>query len=173
MERRISKKMENYLFEMKDKIKDKMTEIGLIHDPTGQQLLQFIMDYEHPTFDKVDFKKKKRSKNPPHLFDRCSAKCANGEQCTRKRKDSVSEFCGTHAKGIPHGKCDADDPPVVQGKKIAVWAQDIHGIMYYIDDMNNVYMTEDILEGKLNPRVIAKYEKCETTQQYSIPAFGV
>lgn len=62
MERRISKKMENYLFEMKDKIKDKMTEIGLIHDPTGQQLLQYIMDYEHPTFDKVDFKKKNAAK---------------------------------------------------------------------------------------------------------------
>jgi hypothetical protein len=30
------------------------------------------------------------------------------------------------------------------------------GIVYYIDNENNVYKTEDILEGKINPLVIGK-----------------
>ena len=32
----------------------------------------------------------------------------------------------------------------------------IKGIVYYIDKFNNVYKTEDILEGRENPRIIAK-----------------
>ena len=47
-------------------------------------------------------------------------------------------FCGTHVKGTPHGKVD----DVKIGPKITkkqVWAQEIHGINYYIDDENNVY----------------------------------
>ena len=29
---------------------------------------------------------------------------------------------------------------------------------YYIDDFNNIYKTEDILENKPNPNIIAKYK---------------
>ncbi len=158
---------------MKEKIREKSSELGIINDPIYQELLQFILDYERPTFEKDDFKKKKRNKNPPHLFDRCTAKCANGEQCSRKRADDVSLFCGTHAKGIPHGKCDANDAPPAHRKKIAIWPQDIHGILYYIDDEYNVYQVEDVMQNVDNPRIIAKYEKSDSTQQYSIPAFGI
>ena len=31
--------------------------------------------------------------------------------------------------------------------------------MYYIDDSFNVYQTEDIMLNKVNPKIIAKYEK--------------
>jgi hypothetical protein len=37
-----------------------------------------------------------------------------------------------------------------------VFAEEIFGIVYYIDKQNNVYKTEDILEGKENPKIIAK-----------------
>ena len=50
--------------------------------------------------------KRKRVKNVVHLSDRCCAKRANGEQCTRRRKDTTTEYCGTHLKGTPHGICD-------------------------------------------------------------------
>ena len=44
-------------------------------------------------------------------------------------------------------------------KKVEIWTQDIRGIIYYIDDNNNVYNTKDIFENKINPQIIAKYEK--------------
>jgi hypothetical protein len=38
-----------------------------------------------------------------------------------------------------------------------VWAQDIRGIIYYLDINANVYQPEDIISNKINPRIIAKY----------------
>jgi hypothetical protein len=55
-------------------------------------------------------------------------------------------------------------------KKVEVWAQDIQGILYYIDDKSNVYQAEDILSNKLNPKIIAKYKK--ENEIYSIPSFN-
>ena len=52
-----------------------------------------------------------------------------------------------------------------------VVAKDIHGIVYYIDQFNNVYKTEDILNEKKNPEIIAK---CEIINgEYGIRAFGL
>jgi hypothetical protein len=50
----------------------------------------------------------------------------------------------------------ADDVCGVCTKKIDVVATNIMGIVYYIDKFNNVYKTEDILEGKVDPAIIAK-----------------
>ena len=56
-------------------------------------------------------------------------------------------------------------------KKVEIWAHDIQGIIYYIDNNNNVYQAEDIVGNKENPKVIAKYVKdCD---KYSIPEFGI
>jgi hypothetical protein len=54
-------------------------------------------------------------------------------------------------------------------QKIEVWAQDIQGIIYYIDKMMNVYQAEDIVSNKQNPKIIAKYVKIGET--YTIPEF--
>jgi hypothetical protein len=43
--------------------------------------------------------------------------------------------------------------------KLEVVAEEIFGIIYYVDKFNNVYKTEDIMEGKQNPQIIAKYER--------------
>jgi hypothetical protein len=120
---------------------------------------------------KEDFMKRKRVKNVVHLSDRCCAKRANGEQCTRRRKDDTTEFCGTHLKGTPHGVCSLEEEPKPQGQKIEVWAQDIQGIVYYIDKASNVYQVEDIMQGKVNPKIIAKYVKVGET--YMIPEFNI
>jgi hypothetical protein len=50
--------------------------------------------------------------------------------------------------------------------KVEVWAQDIQGIIYYIDKFHNVYDIADILNNKVNPRIIAKYNK--DGEQYNI-----
>lgn len=170
MERRINKKIENYLSDFKENVKSKALELGS-KEPSLHQLVQFIYDYDRLNLTKEDFMKRKRVKNVVHLSDRCCAKRANGEQCTRRRKDNTTEFCGTHLKGTPHGVCILGEETKPQGQKIEVWAQDIQGIVYYIDKNSNVYQVEDIIQGKVNPKIIAKYVKLGET--YIIPEFNI
>lgn len=171
MEKRINKKIENYISDFKDKIREKANESGLCKDPNVSHLIQYILDYEDLNLTKEDFMKRKRVKNAVHLSDRCCAKRASGEQCTRRRKDANSEYCGTHLKGTPHGCCDFEEEIKPVGQKIEVWAQDIQGIIYYVDKSGNVYQSEDIMYGKVNPKVIAKYIK--VADVYSIPEFNI
>lgn len=171
MERRINKKIENYISEFKEDIKQKASELGLLKDQNVSQIIQYVYDYDRLSLGKEDFMKRKRVKNVVHLFDRCCAKRANGEQCTRRRKDDVSEYCGTHIKGTPHGICDLNEEAKPQQQKVEVWAQDIQGIIYYIDKASNVYQVEDIMQSKVNPKIIAKYVKIGET--YIIPEFNV
>ena len=171
MEKRINKRIETYISEFKDNVKDKATELGLTTDTILTQLVQYIYDYERLSLTKEDFMKRKRVKNVVHLSDRCCAKRASGEQCTRRRKDTTTEFCGTHLKGTTHGICDLEHDDKPQGHKIEVWAQDIQGIIYYIDVSGNVYQAEDIISGKNNPKVIAKYIK--VADIYTIPEFNI
>jgi len=88
MERRINKKIENYLSEFKENVRAKAVELGS-KDPGVHQLVQYIYDYDRLNLCKEDFMKRKRVKNVVHLSDRCCAKRANGEQCTRRRKDDI------------------------------------------------------------------------------------
>ena len=170
MERRINKKIESYITDLKDSVRAKADQLGLATDPKLSQLVQYIYDYDRLVRVKEDFLKRKRVKNVVHLSDRCCAKRASGEQCTRRRKTDC-EYCGTHMKGTPHGICDNDDDDKPVGQKVEVWAQEIHGIIYYIDKTCNVYQVEDIIANKVNPKVIAKYVK--TGDKYAIPEFNI
>ena len=101
VERRINKSIENYLTDFKDNIRKKTTELGIKND----ELIQYIYDYDRLCLDKEEFIKRKRVKNLVPFFDRCCAKRASAEQCTRKKKAGC-EYCGTHMKGTPHGIID-------------------------------------------------------------------
>jgi len=170
MERRLNNKLESYIIAFKDNIKEKASQIGIMDDSKINELFQYIYDYERLTFNKDDFIKRKRVKNFVPIFDRCCAKRATNEQCTRRKKDS-SEYCGTHLKGTPHGIIDNQNEEKVNIQKVEVWAQDIQGIIYYIDNCNNVYQAEDIVINKMNPKIIAKYVK--NGEAYSIPEFNL
>lgn len=158
MERRLNKKIETYVTSFKDNIREKALNLGLLHDDKSNQLIQYVYDYERLTLNKDDFVKRKRVKNVVPLFDRCCAKRATNEQCSRRKKDG-SEYCGTHMKGTPHGIIDNTNEVKTNTQKVDVWAQEIKGIVYYIDNFNNVYQAEDIVSNKLNPKIIAKYVK--------------
>ena len=170
MERRLNKKLENYITSFKDGIREKTTELGFSENKEVNQLLQYIYDYDRLSFSKEDFQKRKRIKNFVPVFDRCSAKRANNEQCTRRKKDNC-DYCGTHLKGTPHGIVDYQNEQKNTTQKIEVYAQDIQGIVYYIDNNNNVYQAEDIVSNKINPKIIAKYQK--DGEKYSIPEFNI
>ena len=175
MERRINNKIDTYITSFKDDIRNKSTNLGIVGDQVNN-LIQYIYDYERLSFGKDDFLKRKRVKNVVPFFDRCCAKRANGEQCTRRKKED-NPHCGTHMKGTPHGViADETNEPQITTQKIEVWAQDILGIVYYIDKNGNVYQAEDIISSKINPKIIAKYVKTELPNQvevYTIPEFNL
>jgi len=170
MERRLNKKLENYITLFKDSIFEKANNLNLTKNESTNQLLQYIYDYERLAFSKEDFQKRKRVKNFVPIFDRCSAKRASNEQCTRRKKEGC-EYCGTHMKGTPHGMVDSLDENKNNTQKIEVYAQDIQGIIYYIDKNSNVFQAEDIINNKINPKIIAKYVK--NGEIYSIPEFNL
>ena len=170
MEKRLNKKLELWISGFKDNIREKSNQIGISKNDQTNQLIQYIYDYDRLTFNKEDFQKRKRVKNVVPFFDRCCAKRASNEQCTRRKKDGI-EYCGTHMKGTPHGIIDSQNENKPNTQKIEVWAQDIQGIVYYIDKSYNVYQAEDIIVNKLNPKIIAKYVK--NGDVYSIPEFNI
>ena len=167
METRISKKCTEYTSAFKQEFKEKFIELGI----TDDRLLQFVFDYDSICLSPEDFVKRKRTKNVVELQDRCTAYIAGQQQCTRRRKADC-HLCGTHAKGTPHGICDKDQKnPGTALEKVEVRTQNIRGIEYFIDNNGNVYKTEDVVQNKLNPTIIAKYEL--NGDVYSIPAFNI
>jgi len=153
MEKKLNSKSESFITAFKDSIRTKAIDLKFDEKNKINELLEYVYEYERLVFSKDDLSKRKRIQNSIPTQNRCNAKRADNKQCTRKRKDGY-EFCGTHSKGAPHGL--ANDVCGVCTKKIDVVATNINGIVYYIDKFNNVYKTEDILKGNVDPEIIAK-----------------
>jgi hypothetical protein len=159
----VSKKIDAYIHSFKLAIHSHLGEYkkrnGGVNtiDEFHTDLMEMVTEYDKFTVCGDDLVKRKRVKNSVPLFDRCIAKRANGEQCTRRKKEGEG-YCGTHIKGRPHGSVNETAENMVTNKKVEVWVQEIKGIVYYVDADKNVYDPEDILVNKVNPRVIMKLE---------------
>ncbi len=170
MERRVSKKVDTHIAQLKNDIKDWLEENNyLTNSGTKSDFLKFVFDYQQLNLNKEDFQRRKRTKNSVEAEGRCKACRATGEQCSRRRKGD-SEFCGTHIKGIPHGKIEENNELEKKTKKRELWLEDIRGIQYFLDAEGNVYDYEDVLNKVRNPRIIAHYDKNDG--KYSIPDYG-
>ena len=191
MERRISGKIDAYIIDFKDALSSKIRELGTAAsaaaasesggagtnncvagaggnttiDQLCKQLTTFVYEYEKLKLTKEDFMKRKRVKNTVPIQERCLAKRANGEQCTRKKKEGC-DYCGTHTKGVPCSIMDdneeSGDKSKLNQQSVNIWVQNIKGIEYFIDGLQNVYKHEDVINNSTNPRIIAKYSKSET-----------
>jgi hypothetical protein len=178
MERRINARIDSHLVKFKNDILAQFEAVrqkcanceepNAIHKNYAE-IMSFVYSADKLKLSKEDFVKRKRIKNVVPVYDRCHAKRANGEQCTRRKKEGCA-CCGTHAKGIPHGMFDILEPATTS-IKVDTWVQDIKGIMYHIDAAGNVYDPEDIVANTVNPNIIAKYVK-NANGAYSIPAFN-
>jgi len=158
----VSKKLDAYFHSLKLAINSHLSDYKKRNgtnniDNYHADLMDLVTDYDKFTVCGDDLVKRKRVKNSVPLFDRCIAKRANGEQCTRRKKEGEG-YCGTHIKGRPHGSVNETAENMVTNKKVEVWVQEIKGIVYYVDADKNVYDPEDILANKVNPRVIMKIE---------------
>ena len=168
MDQIINKRIDEYIVGFKNDLKDKLSLLDIIGHQSSEEdrdrireYMEFVFEYPKLVLEKSDFivSKKKSSANttnvaavPMPVDMQCVAKRSDGIQCTRKKKKNC-EYCGTHAK-LESNPVASSIVPVNQ--KMEVSAEDINGIIYYIDTFNNVYHTEDILEGNENPRIIAK-----------------
>ena len=170
MERRLNKKFEDYITLFKNDIRDKINKVQFDETDKINELMGYVYDYERLIFKKEDISKRKRVKNTIPETNRCNARRANNEQCTRRKRDGC-EYCGTHIKGTPHGLITEYITSHDVTHKLEIRAQEIGGIVYYIDDNTNVYNTEDVMNNKENPSIIAKYINRNGT--YSIPEFGL
>ena len=196
MEKRLNQRIEAYLIEFKNQVAGRIQNIVRDIEESGSgsgslssrdisilgetktkcnSLAAFVYNYEKIKVGKDDFMKRKRVKSVVPIYDRCCAKRASGEQCTRRKKEGES-YCGTHIKGTPHSVMEEEnmaEPSTPKNVKVDIWAQDIRGIIYYIDKTGNVYDTEDIMKiDKYPKRVIAKYVQ-DAKGGYSIPSiFG-
>ena len=171
MEKRLNNKLEQYIKTFKDNIRDKVISLGLENENHMAEFMEYVYEYDRLVVDKNDFVKRKRVKNSIPEDNRCMARRANGEQCTRRRKDASCDFCGTHSKGTPHGLIDSSEEDLHKNQTMEVFAQEIKGIVYYIDHFHNVYNTEDVMKQKQNPDIIGKWEK--TNNSYTIPNLGL
>ena len=157
MERRIKKKVSDYISCYKNDIKTKIMTLDCDRDKL-MEVIQYVYDYEDISIEDEDFMKRKRTKNMVPLHDRCIALRATGEQCTRRKRGDC-EFCGTHMKGAANGTCINASSSTVSKKKIEIWSQEIQGILYYIDNEGNIYDMNDIMRNEQTPKVIMRYEK--------------
>ena len=159
MENRIVKKVDQHLSVFKDQIKEWFAENDstICGECSKNDFLQFIFDYNSLSLSKDDFSRRKRIKNTVPLGIRCCARRANGEQCTRRRREG-EEYCGTHVKGRPYGQVTTSNNDTKNKKKLEVRMQEIVGIQYFIDEEKNVYSHNDILNNKINPEVIGEYK---------------
>lgn len=167
MERRIKEKITDYINKMKQDINNYVLTKDL-SDQKKNCIINYINNYTSLELTKEDFVRRKRVKNIVPYYERCKAKRANGERCTRRKKDD--DYCGTHSKGQPHGII-VENNQEKNFKIVTVRAEDIKGIIYYLDDNNNVYDPNDIMKGIKNPKIIAKYEYNDGV--YSIPEFNI
>ena len=160
MEKRIKTKTEKYIANFKDNIKNWLVENNISFQNDDESIefnnfLQFVYDYNNIEFTQIDFQKRKRVKNVVPHFERCQARRANSEQCTRRKKEG-EHFCGTHIKGKPHGVIT----DIVENnmEKLVIWVKDIKGINYYIDDYGNIYSAEDIIQNSHKPKIVLHYK---------------
>ena len=171
MEKRINAKIDEYLHEFKDAIKNKIVEMEFEEPDKASELAAFVYDYDKLIIVKDTITKPKRSDdklNLPPEHNRCIAKRASGEQCTRRRKEGT-ELCGTHCKGIPHGQVPF---PEVSIQQVKLFTEKIHGIVYFLDHGGHVYNTEEVLENKQNPSVVATWVK-SVDGRCVIPEWGL
>lgn len=158
MERKLNKIIETYVIDLKNQVRTKILQLNFHEADKVNELVEYVYEYNRLQLTKDDLLKPKRIKNQIPMSSRCNARRANCEQCTRRKKQN-SEFCGTHSKGTPNGLINVDNNTSSLFHVMEVVAEDIGGIMYYIDKHNNVYKTEDILNEINNPQIIAKWAR--------------
>lgn len=150
MEKRVIQKSNAQLQTFKTHVLEQLKQ-----DVPLEEVIRNIETYEPTGLLPNDFVKRNRLKNTIPMDERCIAKSAKNNQCSRRRKDGHT-CCGTHSKGIPHGLIVSGE---VKSTQKEIWVEEINGILYYMDHDKCVYNTEEVEKKTVNPSVIATWSK--------------
>jgi hypothetical protein len=128
-----------------------------VQDPIDQEEFKNEWDnlYKLVIEHKLIKQDPKRGKRIIPLEERCMAKRANGGRCTRRRKGD--QFCGTHNKSNTLGTVQ-DTKERGNALEITFTNIEIHGITYFTDTEQYLYLPTDILNSSPCPRIIGRYE---------------
>ena len=165
MHKRLNKQIATYLTTLKETVKEKAGDDSIPAAMKIENMLICLYDYPPLELTSQDLQKRQRAKNIVPHFERCTARRANGEQCTRRKKEDKN-FCGTHIKGTPHGTITPNTQEEML-QTIEIWVQEIGGINYYIDANNNVYNPQDIYQNDKSPTIIHKWN-CDHDGNYTL-----
>jgi hypothetical protein len=152
MEKKIGNKLNEFLNVFKNDMEYMINTTDNKHE-----LIRYLNNYKNIELLPEDFKRRKRIKNIIPDYNRCIAKKGDHSRCTRKKKENI-DFCGTHEKAVPYGTIDVNMNNKQTVNNVDIWYHEINGIYYYIDKENNVYLPEDIISNKTNPRIIAQWK---------------
>jgi hypothetical protein len=94
--------------------------------------------------------KNKTKKTQLSSSEICVARKADGQRCTRKRRDKL-EYCGKHSSHLKYGRADDTKPTETDEKYVMTWHECIDGSDYLVDNQNVVYTYN--LE---NPEIVGK-----------------
>lgn len=158
MEKHINKMISEYLYKMKQDI------INMIQTNEANPEM-YISTYPNLNLTSEDLISCKpiRVKNIVDPEHQCIAIKTTGTRCSRHKLDNF-EYCGTHKKDENCNNIhNCKYTPSIQSKKkivssntktslnqnhskkqLKISLENVNGIMYYIDNNNNVYDTEDI-----------------------------
>jgi hypothetical protein len=159
MENRINKKVNDYIQSFKNDMILKINNDGF---EKKNDLIKYIYDYNNFKLVTEDINKRQRNKTTICSSERCQSKRSNGEQCSRRRRGDC-KFCGTHEKGQPHGVIDklSNDDILIDNNNnnnndinVDVYTEEHKGIIYFKDNNNQYYNTDDVMMGKKNPKKI-------------------
>jgi len=189
MEKRLFSKFDSYTLKFKTDLQKKILELSFEEKDKTNELLEYLFEYE-----KFTHTNNKNTQTIPsttvattHIVlndaERCIALRKQGDRCTRKKTNGC-DYCGTHylknkvtqqehqenQENQEHQENQEQNE--IYNQKKEVIAQEIQGIIYYMDSELNIYNTEDIFKNVKNPRIIAKAIELGTNT-YSIPSLGL
>lgn len=197
MEKTINQHIDAYFSKFKNDIQLKSINLDFSEKDKMNELLEYVFEYEKHILPKEIFVKKTKAipsqqSSQSSLIstvqeeERCVAMRKQGDRCNRKRTKG-NMYCGTHCiKHIQQG-CGLGQEICVSSEgnmnqcvisnnldnvHLEVIAQEIQGIIYYVDKDLNVYNTEDIFKNLNNPKIIAKAVQLGNNV-YSIPSLGL
>lgn len=143
-------------------IRQRLKQLNLQNNPVSNELLKILQENLKFKIAKDAVHRQQRKQNTIPDTDRCIGLKLNGSQCTRQRREN-SKFCKTHSSA-PNGELDQSQNKLI---KSSVTATDVNGIIYFIDDNNLVFLTEDVMIGKTDPRCIGRYVKSKNKVIYN------
>jgi hypothetical protein len=162
----MDKKFEEYIVEFKTQIRNKIIALSFEEreNEKVKDLIEFVFEYK-----RFEVQEERKNNNIVRQGERCIGIRTNGRPCSRRRKKN-SQYCGTHTQPLDTTEntqdCDDghdvdDDSHHLKVSKSSITnidlnAEEVQGIVYYIDKDGNVYHPEDVMKQTEAPRIIAR-----------------